>query len=208
MEGGTAAQQTIFYTAMYHAMIDPRIFADVNGDYPGGDQTVHHTPTFTKRTIFSGWDAYRSEFPLLTLIAPGIINDEINSWIELAEQNKTYYFDRWEMLNAYSGCMNGNPAITVINDAWQKGIRHYDVAKAYEFSVNTAEKYNNGSLGYRAGRISDTLEYGFHDWNLAQLAAGLGKTEDAAKYRQLSMAYKLLFDPEVPWTYDQEGKNH
>jgi predicted alpha-1,2-mannosidase len=207
VEGGTAAQQTIFYTAMYHAMIDPRIFADVNGDYPGGDGQVHHTQAFTKRTIFSGWDAYRSEFPLLTLIAPGIINDEINSWIELAEQNKTYYFDRWEMLNAYSGCMNGNPAITVINDAWQKGIRGYDVAKAYEYSVNTAEKYNNGPLGYRAGKISDTLEYGFHDWNLAQLAAGLGKTDDAAKYRQLSMAYQLLFDPEVPWSYDEDGKD-
>lgn len=207
VEGGTGAQQTIFYTAMYHAMIDPRIFADVNGDYPGGDQQVHHTQTFTKRTIFSGWDAYRSEFPLLTLIAPGIINDEINSWIELAEQNGTHYFDRWEMLNAYSGCMNGNPAITVINDAYQKGIRGYDVTKAYEYAVNTAEKYNNGTLGYRAGKISDTFEYGFHDWNLAQLAASLGKIEDAAKYRQLSMAYKLLFDPEVPWSYDQEGTN-
>jgi len=205
--GGTEAQQTAFYTAMYHAMIDPRMFADVNGDYPGGDQQVHHTQAFTKRTIFSGWDVYRSEFPLLTLIAPQIINDEINSWIELADQNGTHYFDRWEMFNSYSGCMNGNPALAVINDAWQKGIRGYDTAKAYEYAVNTAEKYKNGPLGYSPGNLSATFEYGFHDWNLAQLASGLGKTEDATKYRQRSQAYQLLFDPEVPWTYDQAGKD-
>jgi predicted alpha-1,2-mannosidase len=205
--GGTEAQQIIFYTAMYHAMIDPRIFADVNGDYPGGDQQVHHTRAFTKRTIFSGWDVYRSEFPLLTLIAPEIINDEINSWIELAGQNGTHYFDRWEMLNSYSGCMNGNPALAVINDAYQKGIRGYDITRAYEYAVNTAEKFQNGPLGYIPGDISGTVENGFHDWNLAQLAASLGKTGDAAKYRQRSMAYKLLFDPEAPWTYDKDGKD-
>jgi predicted alpha-1,2-mannosidase len=207
VEGGTEAQQTIFYTAMYHAMIDPRIFADVNGDYPGADQQVHHARAFTKRTIFSGWDVYRSEFPLLTLIAPGIINDEINSWIELAGENGTQYYDRWEMLNAYSGCMNGNPAITVINDAYQKGIRGYDVAKAYAYAVNTAEKYKNGAMSYTPGRISTTFEYGFHDWNLSQLAASLGQTNDAAKYARRSLAYRQLFDPEVPWTYDQAGKD-
>lgn len=219
VEGGTEAQKITFYTAMYHAMIDPRIFADLNGDYPGGDRKPHSTKAFTKRTIFSGWDVYRSQFPLLTLIAPEIINDEINSWIELADQNGTHYFDRWEMLNAYSGCMNGNPAITVINDAYQKGIRGYDVAKAYEYSVNTAEKFQNGPTGYTAeqvksgtegrlrGTISATFENGFHDWNLSRLAASLGKNEDAAKYQKRSEAYKLLFDPEVPWTYDKNGKD-
>ena len=204
--GGTEAQKTAFYTAMYHAMIDPRIFADLNGDYPGGDGQVHHTRDFTKRTIFSGWDVYRSEFPLLTIIAPGIINDEINSWIELADQNGTHYYDRWEMFNAYSGCMNGNPALTVINDAWQKGIRGYDVPKAYEYAVNTAEKYKNGPDGYQPGSISATFENGFHDWNLSQLAAGLGHPDAAAKYRQRSLAYQLLYDPEVPWSYDKAGQ--
>jgi len=207
VKGGTEAQQTIFYTAMYHAMIDPRIFADVNGDYPGGDHQVHHSQNFTKRTIFSGWDVYRSEFPLLTLIAPDIINDEINSWIELAAQNGTHYFDRWEILNAYSGCMNGNPALTVINDAYQKGIRGYDVARAYEYGVNTALRYDNGPLGYQPGDLSATFENGFHAWNLSQLANSLGKSADAAHFQRSSEAYKLLFDPEAPWTYDLEGKD-
>ena len=207
VEGGTEAQQTIFYTAMYHALIDPRILADVNGDYPGGDQQVHHTHTFTKRTIFSGWDVYRSEFPLLTLIAPDIINDEINSWIELAGQNGSGYYDRWEFMNAYSGCMFGNPSIVVINDAWKKGIRSYDADKAYEYAVNTAEKRKNGPSNYTPGSIARTLEYGFDDWNLSQLATSLGKGAVAAKYQRRSLAYQQIFDAEVPWAYDKNGKD-
>ena len=206
VEGGTEAQKITFYTAMYHAMIDPRIFADVNGNYPGGDGKIHPTKTFTKRTIFSGWDVYRSEFPLLTLIAPEVINDEINSWIESADQNGTHYFDRWEMLNAYSGCMVGAPAVTVINDAYQKGIRNYDIGKAYEYSANSLKKQAGGELD-GVGGISTTVENGFAHWNLSRLAASLGKTEDAQNYYQNSLAYKLYFDPDVPWSYDKEGKD-
>lgn len=206
VEGGSDAQKITFYTAMYHAMIDPRIFADLNGNYPGGDGKVHATQAFTKRTIFSGWDVHRSEFPLLTLIAPNVINDVINSWIELADQNGKHYFDRWEMLNAYSGCMNGNPAITVINDAYQKGIRNYDTGKAYKFAVNTAERTKDGPMGYVPGSVSDTLENDFSDWNLSRLALAVGRNDDAAKYLARSLDYRNLFDPSVPWTYDKDGK--
>ncbi len=208
VEGGTEDQKITFYTAMYHAMIDPRIFADVNGDYPGGDGKAHSTKAFTKRTIFSGWDVYRSEYPLLTIIAPNVVNDEINSWIELADQNGRHTFDRWEMLNAYSGCMDGNPSLTVINDAYQKGIRNFDIAKAYAYSVNTAEKVaKDGPWGYSANSLADTAENGIATWNLSQFAQALGKKDDAAKYLAESMDYKNLFDPNVPWTYDKEGKD-
>jgi len=202
VDGGTEAQKTTFYTALYHAMIDPRIFADVNGDYPGGDGRVHTTREFTKRTIFSGWDVYRSEYPLLTLIAPGIINDVINSWIELAEQNGTEVFNRWEMLNAYSGCMNGHPSITVINDAYQKGIRNYDANKAYKYAVKTA---GLDRFGYAPESLSSTMENEFADWNLSQLALALGKKDDAVKYKARAIDYRNLFDPSVPWTYDKDG---
>lgn len=201
VEGGTDAQKTTFYTAMYHAMIDPRIFADLNGDYPGGDGKIHPTTSFTKRTIFSGWDVYRSEFPLLTLIAPEVINDVINSWIELADQNGKGYFDRWEMLNAYSGCMQGAPSVIVINDAYQKGIRNYDLAKAYDYSVKSIVK-QAASSGGGSGRFEDD----FAKWNLSQLAASLGKSEDAAKYLKDSLSYRQFFAPDVPWSYDKEGK--
>lgn len=207
VEGGTEDQKITFYTAMYHSMIDPRIFADVNGDYPGGDGKSHQTKAFTKRTIFSGWDVYRSEYTLLTLIAPEVINDVVNSWIELADQNGCHTFDRWEMLNAYSGCMNGHPSITVINDAYQKGIHNFDIQKAYDYSVKTAPGYEYAKYGYNPGSLASTFEDGIADWNLSRLALVLGKNEDAEKFQKRSLAYQNLFDPEVHWTYDKEGKD-
>ena len=150
VDGGTEDQKTIFYTALYHALIDPRTVADVNGDYVGGDGKVHRATGFTKRTVFSGWDVYRSQYPLMTIVAPNVVNDQINSEIELAEQNGTHYFDRWELMNAYTGCMCGNPEVAVINDAYQKGIRNFDIAKAYETSATTCER-----LGKRSARVLD-----------------------------------------------------
>ena len=206
VEGGTDEQKSAFYTAIYHALLDPQILADLNGDYPGGDGKIHPTTSFTKRTIFSGWDVYRSEFPLLTLIAPGIVNDTLNSFVELADQNGSHYYDRWEFLNAYSGCMNGNPTVVVLNDAYQKGIRNYDVARAYEYAVNSCRRFGDESLGYvdakpHLASLSQTTEYANDYWNLAQLATSLGKTTDAAKYGPLAQSYRNLFDPDVPWTY-------
>ena len=205
VEGGTEDQKTAFYTALYHALLDPRIFADVTGDYPGGDGQAHHADGFTKRTLFSGWDVFRSEYPLLTLIAPGIVNDQINSAVELATQNGTGYYDRWELMNCYTGCMNSSPEIVVLNDAYQKGIRNYDVAKAYEYAVNTGEKFGNGAKGYQPGKLSGTLENANDDWNLAQLAAALGKADDAKTYSDRAQAYRKLFDPAQAWTYYGEG---
>ena len=213
VEGGTDEQKTIFYTALYHTMTEPRLFADVNGDYPGGDGRVHSTRAFTKRTVFSGWDAYRSHFPLLTLIAPEIVNDAINSWIELADQNQTHYFDRWELLNAYTGCMDSAPAVIVINDAYQKGIRTYDVDKAYAYSLNSLEKQSSlEPLGYfcdktKKGALSKTFNSAFDAWNVAQLAAALGKKDVAHAYQQKAQAYRLLFDPAQAWTYDEAGQD-
>ena len=207
VEGGTEDQKTIFYTALYHALIDPRTQADVNGDYPGGDGRVHQAKGFTKRTIFSGWDVYRSQYPLLTLIAPGIVNDQINSMVALAEENGTHYFDRWELMNSYTGVMNGSPEVIVINDAYRKNIRDFDQAKAYGYAIATCERFGNGEQGYTVGDhgLATTLENAFADWNLGQLAASLGHDADSKKYTARGQAYRLLFDPEAPWTYDRTG---
>ncbi len=208
VEGGSEDQKTAFYTALYHSMLDPQIFADLNGDYPGGDGQPHSTSKFIKRTIFSGWDVYRSEYPLLTIIAPENVNDLINSFVELAEQNKTHYYDRWEFLNAYSGCMNGNPAVVVLNDAYKKGIRNYDMNKAYEYAVNTCEKTDGAGLHYEPGRLSSSLEDANANWNLSELARQLGKTDDAKKYAERSQIYHALFDPTQDWTYDKAGQDN
>lgn len=187
-------QKVIFYTALYHTMIDPRAYTDVDGNYIGGDGKVHQTKSFTKRTIFSGWDVFRSQMPLQTIINPTMVSDMVNSLVTLAEESGKGYLERWEFLNAYSGCMVGNPAVSVLADAYAKGIGSYDIEKAYRFAVNTCEKFGNGTLGYTPNSVSETLEHAYSEWCLAELAHRLGKTSDEQKYRQRAMSYKNIFD--------------
>ena len=198
-KGGSEEEKTVFYTALYHTMIDPRIVTDVDGRYVGGDGKVYEKEGFTKRSIFSGWDVFRSQFPLQTLINPKMVNDEINSLISLAEQSGYEYYERWEFLNSYSGCMIGNPALSVLTDAYLKGIRGYDVNKAYKYARNTANKFGNGERGYIVLNVSETLEYAYFDWCLSQLATALGHKEDASHYMLRGQNYRNTFDPEVGW---------
>jgi len=206
--GGTDDQKTVFYTALYHTMIDPRAFADADGRYWGGDKRPHVTDKYTRRTIFSGWDVFRSQFPLQTLINPTLVNDVVNSLIDLAEETQYGYYERWEFLNAYSGCMVGNPAISVLADAYAKGIRDYDLDKAYRIALTTSERIGNGSIGYSTGgnSISNTLEYAYSDWCVAQLAKGLGKKDDYKKYMERAGAYRNVFDPSKGWFRPKDNK--
>ncbi len=201
IEGGTEEEKKVFYTALYHTMIDPRAMADLDGKYPGGDGQIHQSTNFTKRTIFSGWDVFRSQMPLQTIINPTVVNDMVNSLVELADESGKQYLERWEFLNAYSGCMIGNPAVAVLADAYAKGIRHYDVNKAYQYALNSCLRFGNGAKGYTAGEnsISETLEYAYSDWCLSTLAASLGKTSDAAVYAQKAKAYINIFDTAKHW---------
>ncbi len=202
VEGGTDEEKTIFYTALYHTMIDPRTYQDVDGRYTGGNQQTFQSDGFTKRTIFSGWDVYRSQIPLQTLINPVLVNDLINSLVTLADQSGNHYLERWELMNAYSGCMFGNPALSVIADAYAKGIRNFDTAKALEYGINTSEKFSNGERGYitgKGGSISYTLEYAYSDWCLGQFANQLGQKEIAQKYNKAGQAYKNIWDKSHGW---------
>ena len=199
IEGGSPEDRTIFYTALYHTLIDPREYADCDGRYIGGDKQVHETSTFRKRTIFSGWDVFRSQFPLLTIINPAVVSDMINSLVTLADESGNGYYERWEFLNAYSGCMVGHPAISVLADAYAKGIRTYDVERAYQLAVSTSRKFGNDPYGYTPGRISETLEYTYTDWCIAQLAKALGHEQDAQEFQAKSMNYKNIFRPDAEW---------
>lgn len=208
ISGGTKDSKTIFYTSLYHTMIDPRVCSDVNGDYVGADHQIHHTKQFNKRSIFSGWDVFRSQMPLQTLINPTLVNDLINSLVEIATQNGTHYLERWELLNAYSGCMIGNPAISVLCDAYTKGIRDYDIEKAYLYAKNTSEKFGNNEKGYTTGdfSLSETLEYAYTDWCMAVLAKELGKKQDYRDYLKKSQSYATMFDPETGWFRPRNDK--
>lgn len=202
VSGGTTDEKTIFYTALYHTMIDPRIYTDVDGRYVGGDYKVHASDdTFTKRTIFSGWDVFRSQFPLQTIINPSLVSDELNSLITMADQSGREYYERWEFMNSYSGCMLGNPALSVLADAYIKGIRTYDIEKAYQYAINTSRRFGNDSLGYTPGpvSISHTLEYAYTDWCISQLAKALGKDNDAKEYADKGQVYHNIFDKEKGW---------
>ncbi|MDR2450130.1 MAG: GH92 family glycosyl hydrolase, partial [Prevotellaceae bacterium] len=202
ISGGSNEEKTIFYTALYHTMIDPRIYTDADGRYVGGDGAIYPTAgAFTKRTIFSGWDVFRSQFPLQTIINPSLVSDQVNSLITLAKQSGKAYYERWEIMNAYSGCMLGNPAIPVLADAYVKGIRTFDIENAYAYAKNSSSLFGNDRLGYTPSEfcISHTLEYAYTDWCISQLAAALGKDEDAAEFHRKGQAYRNIFDKEKGW---------
>ncbi len=206
--GGSEDEKNVFYTALYHTMIDPRIYADVDGRYIGGDQKPHEAnPSFVKRTIFSGWDVFRSQFPLQTLINPRLVSDELNSLITMAGQSGRGYFERWEFLNSYSGCMLGNPALSVLADAYTKGIRTFDAEEAFRYAVNTSRMFGNDSLGYTPGNqgIAKTLEYAYTDWCVAQLAEAMGKEAEKVLFRRKGQAYRNLFDREKGWFRPKEA---
>lgn len=157
-------------------MIDPRDFTDVDGKYMGADGRVHESKLFTKRTIFSGWDVFRSQMPLQTIINPCLVNDLLLSLTTMAEESGKGYYERWEFLNAYSGCMLGNPAISVLADAYAKGICRLDMDKAYECADKTSKMFGNAELGYTPNPlgISKTLEYAYTEWCMSQLAVAMG----------------------------------
>ena len=98
VSGGTDEQKVIFYTSLYHTMIDPRIYTDVDGQYMGADRKAHKSDTFTKRTIFSGWDVFRSQMPLQTIINPVLVNDLLKSLTTMAEESGREYYERWELV--------------------------------------------------------------------------------------------------------------
>lgn len=205
--GGTDDERTIFYTALYHTMIDPRAIVDVDGSYPGGNGHTHTDATFTKRTVFSGWDVFRSQFPLQTIINPRVVSDTINSLVELADDTGNDHLERWELLNAYSGCMLGNPAVVVIADAYAKGIRDFDVQRAYDLARNSVEQFGNDERGH-AGDISHTLEYAYAEWCVSQLASALGDTAAAEKYAARSQSYRNVFDPSVGWFRPKDDRGN
>lgn len=200
--GGTPDEKTVFYTSLYHTMIDPRVCSDVDGRYVAGDRSIRQSNgKYNRRTIFSGWDVYRSQFPLQTIINPSMVSDVINSLIDLADETGNEYFERWELLNAYTGCMIGNPALPVIADAYVKGIRTFDADRALRYALNSSNRFGTTKLGYAPEplSVSVTLEYAYADWCAGQLARAMGDEKLAAEFEKRGQAYRNVFNPEVGW---------
>lgn len=205
----------IFYTALYHTMIMPSDFTDVNGEYLGFDKQVGVAEGYTYRTDMSLWDTCRTTNPLYTLIAQDIQLDCLNSLVDMAEKG-VGVLPRWPMGAGYTGSMFGDSANIVITESYLKGITGFDVEAAYGYMKyssdnptpkdgrNYAELYNE--YGYVPQDIapgdesvSRTLEYAWEDAAIANLAKALGKDDEAEKYAAKSMYYKNVFNPETKY---------
>lgn len=207
IEGGTAEEREIFYTSLYHTMLDPRDFSDCDGRYRADMCLPERTEGFTFRTIFSGWDVFRSAFPLFTLLRPDVVRDEINSLMKISEMNNGAMFPRWEIMGIESGCMVGDPGTNVLCDAYMKGIGGYDAERAYRICRRwwlgdrkaEGELKDFNRLRYFPADISKTMEYSFTAWCLHQMAEKLGHAEDAQKFFGISKNWKKLYNPENGW---------
>ncbi len=209
VEGEDEKDLTIFYTCLYHTLLDPRTARDVDGRFTLDGEILQDTSYF-HRTVFSGWDVYRSEFPLLSLIRPDIVNDEACSLLKIAEKRHSS-FPRWELMGIDAGCMVGDPGLIMIADAFVKGIRNFDCEKAYEigkasvlsqtelfgkpFKVNhpTCRQFTEDC--YVPDKISDTLEYLLSDYALSRFAEALGKKDDAEVFTARARRYRENYNP-------------
>lgn len=215
---GTKVQKEIFYTGMYHAFTQPNNMADVNGDYLATDFTVHNSPDKTHYSTFSLWDTYRAAHPLYTLIQPDRTIKFINSMLT---QYDTYGFlPIWQLWGVEDYCMIGNHAIPVIVDAALKGMKGFDLQKAYEaIKVSSThnhlnspfdiwEKYQYIPENLESQSVSVTLETSYDDWCVAQLAKKLGKTEDYDHFMKRAMFYKNVYDQKTGFFRGKDDKGN
>lgn len=193
------------YTALYHAMIAPNIYRDVDGRYRGMDLEIHSTQEHEYYTVFSLWDTYRALHPLFTIIDQERTTDFIKTF--LAKYEEGGIMPIWDLAACYTGCMIGYHAVPVIADAYIKGIRDYDADLALEAMMHSATRDNLGLESYKkygfipieeeAESVSKTLEYAYDDWTIAQMAQAMGKMDIYEEYSTRAQYYKNQFDPET-----------
>jgi predicted alpha-1,2-mannosidase len=226
--GGSEDEKTIFYTSLYHTSISPNVFSDVDFRYRGMDKKIKNANGKNSYTVFSLWDTFRGFNPLKTITDPARVTDFINSL--LAKYDEGGVLPMWELEGNYTGCMIGYHAVPVIVDAYKKGIRGFDIEKAYK-AMKESAKYNktgilfpsddvsnrlmpkaklyNEQLGFipadlERQSVSKALEYAYDDWCIAQMAKDLGKTEDYKIFMERSKKYTQYYDSKTGF---MRGKN-
>jgi predicted alpha-1,2-mannosidase len=200
-----AATRTMFYTALYHAMIAPSLSMDVNGDYRGPDNQVHRAKGFSFYSTWSLWDVFRAQQPLMTLLEPARSSDFVSSLIAAQQSSPYGILPIWAYQGMETWCMIGYHAVPVIADAYMKGIRGFDAEAAMKAMVASATYAPYGGLddymklGYVAidhspEAASKTVEYAYDDWSLAQMAHAMGKTDIAAAFDKRAANWRNSFD--------------
>ncbi len=205
VEGDNEEQKTTFYTALYHTMIAPNIWNDVDGQYRGRDKKIHQAAGHDVYTVFSLWDTYRACNPLYTILEPKRTNDFIQTFLRQYEQGGLLPI--WELSGNETDCMIGNHAIPVIVDAYQKGIRDYDSKLALEAMLKSANQDRYGMKWYREmgyvpadkepESVSKTLEYAYDDWCISLMANAMGENKVAAEFEKRSNNYLNVFDSQT-----------
>ncbi|MBW4716515.1 GH92 family glycosyl hydrolase [Saccharothrix sp. SC076] len=215
--GGTDARRTAFYTALYHSLLQPNVFSDVDGRYPGFDGRLHTAEGgHAVYTNFSGWDVYRSEMQLLSLLAPKESADMVRSMVLFAEQGGSW--DRWTVANGYTGVMVGDPYHVMVSTAYAFGAKDFDANKALLLMLRGATQPTHGyqerpglrdyqDLGYVPvatggvwGAPATTLEYTSADFAIAQLARRLGDSAIWQAFMARAQHWQNIFNPATGYT--------
>ena len=197
--------KTIFYTALYHTQLAPVLFSDVNGQFRLQNDSIGTQKDGDVYSTLSLWDTFRAENPLLNILEPERVNDMISSM--LAYYDEQGRLPVWTLYGNETNTMTGNHGVSVIAEAYVKGIRGYDAEKAYEAIKATMmgdlrglEPYKEyGFIPYTKldESVTITLEFAYNDWCVAQMAKSMGKDEDYAHFMKRSEAYQYLFDAET-----------
>jgi len=213
VSGGTEAQTSVFYTALYHALLEPNVFGDVDGAYRGLDDRVHRALDYTRYANISGWDNYRGKVQLLSLLEPRVASDMVRSLLGAAHE--TGWLPKWLLANRSLNEMVGDSAAPIIADAYAFGVRGFDASSALDHMVIAATRPGVGPGGYierpglsdylRLGYVPQgargvpgpaavTLEYALDDFAVARLAGALGDTTTAAVFLRRSQNWRSLYN--------------
>ncbi|BAU53785.1 GH92 family glycosyl hydrolase [Mucilaginibacter gotjawali] len=205
IKADSLSQLKKFYTALYHTMIAPSVFNDVNGEYWGTDKKVHNDHSFANLTTFSLWDTYRAANPLYTIIQPERVNDIVNTMLAIYKQQGR--LPVWHLMANETNTMVGNSAVPVIVDAYLKGFKGFDATLAYEAVKNTQMQDMRGlkyvkALGYipadsTVESVAMGLEYSINDWCIAQMALKMGNNADYDYFSKRGQNYRNYFDKQT-----------
>ena len=223
VENSDMDETVTFYTALYHSMLAPTIYGDVDGSYYGPDKKIHKADGWTNYSTFSLWDTYRAAHPLFTIIQPERVNDMVKSLIAFSEQNGR--LPVWNMFGSETDMMIGYHSVPVIVDAYLKGIGDFDAETALKECVKTAnlDDYRQIGLYKNMGYIpydvvdkynsenwslSKTLEYAFDDYCIALMAEKMGKEDLADNFYKRASNYRNVFNENSSFMQPKDSKGN
>ena len=212
---GTPEQLKMLYTSLYHTMINPSVYDDVDGAYRGLDGAVHQADGWDNYTVFSLWDTYRAEHPLLLLMHPQRVRDMALSMLAHQEQSAHGLLPLWSLMANEGWCMSGYHAVSVLSDALLAGAA-LDGRRVLDAMVSTSTvPYLEGLGSYMeegfvpledsSTGASTTLEYAYDDWTIYRAAAALGDAGLAQAYKARALNYRNLFDGSSPFARARYG---